>query len=80
MERMGTEKLVAYWESVNAMGVQMAKASQDYALFAMRQWWSPFMTPLQMASAGSKVLEKGLAPVQRRATANARRLRRSRRR
>ena len=79
MQRMGTEKVLAYWESMNAMGLQMAKANQDYALFAMRQWWSPFMTPLQMAAAGSKVLEKGLGPVHRRATANARRLRRRRR-
>jgi hypothetical protein len=76
MQRMGTEKVQAYWESMSAMGLQMAKANQDYALFAMRQWWSPFMTPLQVASAAGKVLEKGLGPVHRRATANARRLRR----
>lgn len=76
MERMGTEKVLAFWESMNAMGLQMTKANQEYALFAMRQWWSPWMTPLQMAQAASKVLEKGLAPVHKRAAANARRLRR----
>jgi hypothetical protein len=54
----------------------VAKANQEYALFAMRQWWSPWMTPWQMAAAATKVLEKGLAPVHRRAAANARRLRR----
>ena len=69
MQRMGTEKVLAYWESMNAMGLQMAKA-----------WWSPFMTPLQMAVAASKVLEMGLARVHRRATANARRLKRIRKR
>ena len=78
MQRMSTEKLLAFWESMNAMGLQMAKAQQDYALFAMRQWWSPWMTPWQMANAAGKVMEKGLAPVHRRAAANARRLRRRR--
>jgi hypothetical protein len=76
MQRMGSEKVLAFWESLNAMGLQMAKANQEYALFAMRQWWSPWMTPWQVAAAAGKVLEKGLAPVHRRAVANARRLRR----
>ena len=76
MQRMGTEKVLAFWESMNAMGLQMAKAQQDYALFAMRQWWSPWMTPLQMTRAATKVLEKGLAPVHKRVAGNARRLRR----
>jgi hypothetical protein len=76
MQRMGTEKVLAFWESVNAMGLQVAKANQDYALFAMRQWWWPWMTPLQVASEVGKVLEKGLIPVHKRAAANARRLRR----
>ena len=55
MQRMSTEKLLAFWESMNAMGLQMAKAQQDYALFAMRQWWSPWMTPWQMANAAGKI-------------------------
>jgi hypothetical protein len=76
MQRMGTEKVLAFWESMNAMGLQVARANQEYALFAMRQWWSPWMTPWQMAHAAGKVLEKGLGPVHKRAAANARRLRR----
>lgn len=76
MQRMSTEKVLAFWESMNAMGLQMAKANQEYALFAMRQWWSPWMSPWQAAASASKVLEEGLRPVHRRATANARRLRR----
>jgi hypothetical protein len=76
MQRMGTEKVLAFWESMNAMSLQVAKANQEYALFAMRQWWSPWMTPWQMAASASKVLEKGLGPVHKRAVANARRLRR----
>jgi hypothetical protein len=74
-QRMGTEKVFAFWESMNAMGMQVAKAQQEYALFAMRQWWSPWMSPWSMAHAAGKVLEKGLVPVHRRAAANARRLR-----
>ena len=65
MQRMGTEKVQAFWESMGAMGLQMAKAN-----------WSLWMTPWQAAAAASKVVEKGLAPVHRRAKANARRLRR----
>jgi hypothetical protein len=76
MQRMGTEKVFAFWESVNAMGLQMARANQEYALFAMRQWWSPWMSPWQAAEAASKVLEQGMRPVHRRVRANARRLRR----
>lgn len=76
MQRMGTEKAVAFWESMNAMGLQMAKANQEYALFAMRQWWSPWMSPWQAAAVATKVLEQGMRPIHRRASANARRLRR----
>jgi len=76
MQRMGTEKAFAFWESMNAMGLQMARANQEYAMFAMRQWWSPWMSPWQAAAAASKVLEQGLRPVHRRVRANARRLRR----
>ena len=65
MQRMRTEKVLAFWESAAAMGLQMAKAN-----------WSLWMTPWQVAAASGKVLEKGLAPVHRRAKANARRLRR----
>jgi hypothetical protein len=76
MQRMGTEKVLAFWESMNAMGLQMTRANQEYALFAMRQWWSPWMSPWQTAAAAGKVLEQGLRPIHRRASANARRLKR----
>jgi len=80
LERMGTEKVLAFWESMNAMGLEMAKAQQQYALVAMRQWWSPWVSPWSAAAASAtRVLEKGLGPVHRRASANARRLRRLRR-
>jgi hypothetical protein len=79
LERMGTEKMLAFWESMNAMALEMAKAQQQYALFAMRQWWSPWVSPASVAASATKVLEKGLAPVHKRASANARRLRKPRR-
>ncbi|MFL6564423.1 MAG: polyhydroxyalkanoate granule-associated phasin [Burkholderiales bacterium] len=78
-ERMGTEKVLAFWESMNAMGMEMAKAQQHYALLAMRQWWSPWLSPWSAAASAARVLDKGLGPVHRRASANARRLRRLRR-
>ena len=77
-QRMGNEKVLAYWESMNAMGLQMAKAQQDYALFAMRQWWAPWVSPWSMAASATKVFEQGLGPLHKRASANARRLRKLR--
>jgi hypothetical protein len=55
---MGTEKVFAFWESMNAM------------------WWAAWMTPWSAA----KIIEKGLAPLHRRTTANARRLSKRRKR
>ena len=74
MQRMGTEKVLAFWESTNAMALQVARANQEYALFAMRQWWWPWLTPWQMAAAAGKVMDKGLGPINKRVAANARRL------
>ena len=77
-ERMGTEKVLAFWESMNVMGLEMAKAQQRYALLALRQWWSPWVSPWSVAASATKVLEKGLGPVHKRVSANARRLRKIR--
>jgi len=79
LERMGTEKVFAFWESMNAMGLEMAKAQQQYALRATLQWWTPWLNPWSAAASATRVLEKGLAPVHRRAAANVRRLRKARR-
>ena len=78
LERMGTEKVLAFWESMNAMGLEMARAQQQYALLALRRWWSPWTTPWSAAASATRVLEKGLGPVHKRASANARRLRKIR--
>jgi hypothetical protein len=74
MQRMATEKVLVFWESMTAMGLQIARANQEYALFSMRQWWWPWMTPWQMAVAAGKVWDKGLGPIHERVAANARRL------
>ena len=78
-ERMGTEKVLAFWESMHAMGLEMVKAQQQFALRAMFQWWSPWVNPRSAAASAAKILEKGMGPVHRRASANARRLRKNRR-
>jgi hypothetical protein len=68
MQRMQTEKMLAFWESMSAMG-----------LSAMSQSWSLWASPWQAASVASRILEEGMRPIHRRASANARRLRRRRR-
>ena len=78
LERMGTEKVQAFWESMNVMGLEVAKAQQQYTVFAMRQWWSPWVSPWSMAASAARILDKGLGPVHKRASANARRLRKLR--
>ena len=90
-QRMGAEKIAAFGESWNEMALQMLKANQQMAQTWMSAWWLP--TPLtssaaarrslsrataQMQGSALRVLSGGLAPVHRRATANAKRLARVR--
>ena len=93
--RMVAEKGRAWQESMLSMAVQAQRAQQAYAATAMRQWWSLWAapwralgtplaapglpTPAQMQRAGLRLLDSGLAPVHRRATANAKRLSRRKR-
>ena len=67
LERMGTEKVQAFWESMNAMAMQMTL-----------NWWRACAAPWTRNAGFGKVMEQGLAPVHRRAKANARRLSRRR--
>ena len=82
--RMSAEKLAAGVESWNAMLLEMLQAGVRLSL-----WWTPWFwlqSPFVDASprsavrrlqhAGLGVLAKGVAPVHRRAVANAKRLRR----
>jgi hypothetical protein len=104
--KMWTEKGQAFWESIFAMGAQMARANQEYASSAalhwMRAWtapwWSALSTPAILGSlriprmpagfplpsaaqsqrAASWLVDAAIGPVHARATANARRLARTR--
>jgi hypothetical protein len=84
---MGTEKVAAFMESWNAMALQSIRANQALAAGFFRCFWSPWAivnpsarTAAQLQNAVLGVLSKGIAPVHRKATANARRLARTKRR
>ncbi|MCG2576343.1 hypothetical protein LZ012_04970 [Dechloromonas sp. XY25] len=85
-ERMGAEKVAAFSESMTAMAQQAFRANQTLAASMFRTFWSPW-TANSAARLGRDVheavldvLDKGMAPVHGRATANAKRLARSKRR
>ena len=71
---MSTEKVAAFYESWNAMLLALLRANLTLALSPFQLWWFP----AQGLRTGLAILGHGLAPVHRRATANARRLRRGR--
>jgi hypothetical protein len=73
--RMGAEKMAAFNEAWNAMAVEAFRANQKLALSFMQSLWFPWIRPKSSArSAARGILGKGLAPIHRRAVANARRL------
>jgi len=72
--RMGTEKIAAFYESWNAMYLALLRANLSLALSPFQLWWSP----ARGRRTGLAILNHGLAPIRRRASANARRLRRTR--
>lgn len=88
LRRMGDEKVQAYWESVNGMGMQVLKAQQEFAMLAMRQWMAAWTAPLTVAGMMSnshaqqkqlrrsmeQVIEQGMIPVGRQVRSNLRRL------
>ena len=79
---MGSEKIAAAAEAWNAMAVQAMLENQKLALSMMQSFWFPWMhssASRQLGDAALNVLAKGMAPVSRRAVANARRLGRPRR-
>jgi hypothetical protein len=85
---MGAEKVAAFGESWNAVALQMCRANQELALSLMRSWWNPWLgggpsfarSMQQVQSAALGVLSQGIAPVHRRAVANAKRLGRTKKR
>lgn len=82
---MGAEKTAAFAASWNAMALQVLRAQQALWLSFVRSLWSlwlggralPRITP-QLQNAVLGVLNQGMGPVHRTATANARRLARTR--
>jgi hypothetical protein len=83
---MWAEKCAAFYQSWNAMCVEMLRANLRLAFSPM--WWAgPPVTARQASArltahgqrAALAILGAGLAPIHRRASANAKRLRRTRR-
>lgn len=68
MATMGSEKVAAFWQSWAAMGMPLWRLQM--------QWWQMWMRhPTQLPRVNAlPVLAAGLAPVHRRAVANAKRL------
>ena len=81
---MGTEKIAASVESWNAMLWELLRANLNLAFTLSPLWWfgSPFAArsvramQRHFSGAAMAALAKGVAPIRRRAVANARRLRR----
>lgn len=84
LHRMGTEKIAAANEAWNAMAVQAFLENQKLALSFMQSLWFPWIrrksASSQLSNAYLGVLGKGMAPLRRRAVANAKRLGRTKRR
>ena len=84
-QRMGGEKTAAFSESWNAMTLQALHAHQALAASFFRAFWSPSLkgrpsasaVAARLQSAALDVLGKGMAPVHRKAVANAKRLART---
>lgn len=82
LNRMWTEKLMAFGESWSVMSSELFRYQQhtmaSYARYWFNPWLAPYVVPnptlMDSASAGEKVLRKGLAPIHRRVVANVKRL------
>jgi len=84
-QRMSSEKVTAFGESWNAMAMQAFRANQLLAASFLRAFWLPSLrgkpsanaAAAQLQGAALGVLVKGMAPVHRKAVANAKRLART---
>ncbi len=82
---MVAEKQTAFAQAWQAMAVQSVRSQQALAASWLRSAWSPAswgkppagLSAVQIQSAALGVLGKGLAPVHRKAVANAKRLART---
>jgi len=83
---MGAEKVAAFYESWNAMWIEMFALNLEASRTLISLWWSPWVggkRSMHRASsfaqrAALRTIGSGVRPIHRRAVANARRLRRSR--
>ncbi|MEX0604030.1 MAG: polyhydroxyalkanoate granule-associated phasin [Marinobacter sp.] len=78
---MGAEKLAAFKESWYAMALQTIRSSQALAANSFRSFWSSpgvghpsARMAAQLKNAALGIVNKGIAPFHRKATANAKRL------
>ena len=84
-ELMVAEKKSAFTEAFAAMAAQTVRANQAVGTSLLRSFWSPSprrnLSPsalaAQMQGAALGVLAKGIAPIHRKAVANAKRLART---
>ena len=85
-QRMSAEKTSAFAESWTAMAAQAIRANQAFAVSLVRSFWFPLLgghrasanaMTSQWQNAAYDVLRHGMAPVHRRAVANASRLART---
>jgi hypothetical protein len=80
--RMSAEKVGAFYESWNAMLAQTWRIQQEMWLASLRAMWLPWQAraidPARrmqaLHGATTRILAKGLAPIGKRAVANAKRL------
>ncbi len=81
-ERMGEEKVAAFMESWNDMAFQVWRVYTRMSITAWQSFWNPVFglkkpaqsPSSQLTHALSGIVDKGLAPIHRRAVANAKRL------
>ena len=78
---MGAEKAAAFAEAWSAMALEAFRVNQQLGLSVMQSFWFPWLgtrrargASRQLARAASGIAGAGMAPVHRRAVANARRL------
>lgn len=81
---MGAEKVAAFTQSWSAMTSQAFQAQQKIGLTLLTSLWLPTTvrktadSAVRQANASAlAIIEKGMAPIHRRAVANAKRLTRS---
>lgn len=74
--RMWTEKVSAFSEAWNAMFHEMLRQQQKLLLSPAHYWFNPMTMWQRTSTANEKIIGKGLAPIHRKAVANAHRLQR----